>query len=1035
MKTKLQLLFNSLLLLIVLVCSDRMYSQINYTQSFAGSSDWDGFNFTDEDACDANGSIRYNIWLFDYYAQTISPSIGISNGMPVTLTYSYKVINYDGGDAASADWGFLEVYYGTSDTGTPPFTLVQTVDSSNHTPSTTCVTKTVTFTPAAGQPVYLAFYTEQLDEDADVYVYIDNITAVQAASTGCTGEPAANTAVAAKATVCNQEQVSLSLTPFATASGLTYQWQSSTDNVTYTNIAGATATTYSALQAGTRWYRAITTCTASTLSTTSAAVQVTSSGLNCLCNVTFPSGVEAMTNVTFGTINNTTSPSSNLQNESFPTPQPIVIKGLSYPISLQGNTAGNYTNYFKVFIDFNQNGNLDEDGESFEIGSIVGSTGTDGQAATGTITIPPGALTGVTNMRVIKKFSSYPESACNSSGFGQAEDYLINIQPCTTVAPTADATQTFCQGATLTDLAVTGTGVKWYAVATDGNALPTASVLVSTTYYASQTSGGCEGPRTPVVVTINTPLADDPADVLSCEPYALPALTNGTYHTAVDGGGSVVLAGTVIQETTTLYVYAETATTPVCSVDNAFTVTITDGVVADNPDDVSACGSYTLPELSANNVYRTATGGAGTVVEAGTEVTETTTLYVYASTTSTPVCSDENSFTVTIFNTVADDPADVVSCGEYTLPALTNGTYHTAANGGGETLAAGDVVEESTTLYVFAQAAGLETCTADNAFTVTVNYVEVDELDDVTACGEYILPEIENGTYYSGASGLGTMYEAGDAITETSTIHIFAQEGTGTTACSAESMFTVTILNATPLEREDVTACKEYILPDLPSGSVYFSGPNGQGESYPPGQPISASTTVYIQTATNGAIVCSAESSFEVTIINVEALEDKTFTVVLAENGDVTTLADYDLEAEGDVVYYPNEQAAIDQTPVLSEETEIPMGTTTYYVRVLQNGCYSEPSTVTFTVTLGTDSFDAASFSYYPNPVTDVLNVSYSQNINQISVYNLVGQLVLVKNVNNTSTQVDLGELASGTYMVKVQTDNASKVVKVIKNR
>lgn len=1039
MKTKLQLLFNSLLLLTILVCSTKGHSQINYTQSFNGSSDWDDFfELSTTEACDANGSIRYNVWAFDYYTQTISPSIGISNGMPVTLTYTYKVVNYEGLTAASADWGFIEVYYGTSLTGTPPFTLIQTINSTNHTPSTACVTKTVTFTPPAGQPIYLGVYAEQLNEDADVFVYLDNFNAVQAPAPACTGAPAATTAVAANATVCNTQQVSLSLTPFSASSGLTYQWQSSTDNITYTNIVGATANTYSALQTGTRWYKAITTCAASGLSTTSAAVQVVSTGLPCLCDVTFPSGVEPITNVTFGTINNTTSPATTSpQRENFAsiTP-PIVIKGLSYPISLQGNTNGDFTTNFKVFIDFNQNGNLDEAGESFEIGSITNSNGTDGQAATGTILVPPGALTGITNMRVIKLYNAYPASACNSSGYGQAEDYLINIQPCTTVAPTAAATQTFCPGATVNSLAVTGIAVKWYAVATGGNALPAGATLVTTTYYASQITGGCEGPRTPVAVTVTQVLADDPADVTSCGSYTLPALTNGTYRTAANGGGTVVTAGTPIATTTTLYIYAASSTAPVCTVDNAFTVNIVTSVVADDPADVSACTSYTLPALSANNTYRTLPAGGGTVIAAGTAITETTTLYVYASTTTTPACTAENSFTVTIYNAVADDPADVTSCGSYVLPALTNGTYHTAVNGGGATLAAGAIIEASATLYVFAQAgAGATVCVIDNAFDVTIYNLEVDELDDVTVCGQYELPEITNGTYYSGGNGLGQMYEAGDLITETSTIHIYAQQGTGVNACTAESTFTVVVLNAQAVEMDDVASCGDYQLPELPGGSLYFTQPGGVGEALPPGQPIGTTTTIYIYTTTNSTPSCIAESSFEVVVTTVEALGDMTFTIAVEDPSETATLADYNLDAEGTVDWYPNEQAAIDQTPLLSLTTEIPFGTTTYYVRHRMGDCVSEPSTVTFAVILGTDKFDEAAFSYHPNPVTDVLNVSYSQNITQITVYNLLGQQVVTKPVNTTDAQIDLGQLASGTYLVKVQTENASKMIKIVKNR
>ncbi|MBL0073124.1 MAG: hypothetical protein IPP34_15510 [Bacteroidetes bacterium] len=59
-------------------------------------------------------------------------------------------------------------------------------------------------------------------------------------------------------------------------------------------------------------------------------------------------------------------------------------------------------------------------------------------------------------------------------------------------------------------------------------------------------------------------------------------------------------------------------------------------------------------------------------------------MYIYAETGTTPNCTDENSFTITINTTpVADDPADVNACDSYTLPALTVGNYFSGTGGTG----------------------------------------------------------------------------------------------------------------------------------------------------------------------------------------------------------------------------------------------------------------------------------------------------------------------------------------------------------------
>lgn len=82
---------------------------------------------------------------------------------------------------------------------------------------------------------------------------------------------------------------------------------------------------------------------------------------------------------------------------------------------------------------------------------------------------------------------------------------------------------------------------------------------------------------------------------------------------------------------------------------------------------------------------------------------------------------------------------------------------------------------------------------------------------------------------------------------------------------------------------------------------------------------------------------------------------------------------------------------------------------------------------------LGTKDFSSADFKFYPNPVKDVLNLSYIQNISNVSVFNLLGQKVLENTTNATSAQVDMSNLASGSYLVKVTSDNQTKTIKVIK--
>ena len=273
------------------------------------------------------------------------------------------------------------------------------------------------------------------------------------------------------------------------------------------------------------------------------------------------------------------------------------------------------------------------------------------------------------------------------------------------------------------------TDILWYDSQNGGTLLHTGStynpiLTTNTTFWILPSSNGCTtGTRTAVTATVNaSPTIDTPADVTSCDgSYTLPTLTNGTYFTASNGGGTQLNPGDVISTSKTLFVYAETATTPSCSNEHSFDIGINTLPTIDTPADVTSCDSYTLPALT-NGTYFTASNGGGTQLNPGDTISVSTTLFVYAETVTTPICSNEHSFDITINSTPAiDTPADVTSCDSYTLPALTNGTYFTASNGGGTQLNPGDSISVSSTLFVYAETVTTPNCTNEYSFNVTID--------------------------------------------------------------------------------------------------------------------------------------------------------------------------------------------------------------------------------------------------------------------------------------------------------------------------
>jgi hypothetical protein len=82
---------------------------------------------------------------------------------------------------------------------------------------------------------------------------------------------------------------------------------------------------------------------------------------------------------------------------------------------------------------------------------------------------------------------------------------------------------------------------------------------------------------------------------------------------------------------------------------------------------------------------------------------------------------------------------------------------------------------------------------------------------------------------------------------------------------------------------------------------------------------------------------------------------------------------------------------------------------------------------------LANQDFDMTQFTYYPNPVIDLLNITYSQDMTSVKVFNMIGQQLMSKQVNSNTIQVDMSSYANGAYFIQVTTENAMKTVRVIK--
>ncbi len=81
----------------------------------------------------------------------------------------------------------------------------------------------------------------------------------------------------------------------------------------------------------------------------------------------------------------------------------------------------------------------------------------------------------------------------------------------------------------------------------------------------------------------------------------------------------------------------------------------------------------------------------------------------------------------------------------------------------------------------------------------------------------------------------------------------------------------------------------------------------------------------------------------------------------------------------------------------------------------------------------GVEDITSLDFNYYPNPVTEVININAQDNIQKIELFNINGQIVKTIEPNNKKTKLNISSLPAGMYLMKVQNDKSVKTVKIIK--
>jgi gliding motility-associated-like protein len=376
-------------------------------------------------------------------------------------------------------------------------------------------------------------------------------------------------------------------------------------------------------------------------------------------------------------------------------------------------------------------------------------------------------------------------------------------------------------------------------------------------YYQSTSPPFCVLDLSFDIVIVNVQQVPTLTNAFDCTTYILQPLAFGEYYDAPNGTGNQIPVGTAITSSKTIYIHGLTGT---CPSDSNFEVVI--GI--NFPTSLTECSSYTLPQLTVGN-YFTQPLGAGTPIPAGTVINATQTIYVYAVTQSSPNCTDNYNFTVTIALPTIPIPAENSGCQTFALPALTVGDYYTGSGGTGTLMHAGDIISSTQTLYIYLN--DNNGCQNEVSYSITVLQPPViDSRSEIDACHSYTLTNLANGNYYTGPNGSGTLLNGGTILTSSQLIYIYASQN----GCSIETNFQLNVYTITAFQAQNVSACDSYTLPPLVGNNKYYTQPGGQygtGTEILPGTVITSTQTIYIFIESGERINCTDEKSFTVTVI------------------------------------------------------------------------------------------------------------------------------------------------------------------------
>ena len=396
-----------------------------------------------------------------------------------------------------------------------------------------------------------------------------------------------------------------------------------------------------------------------------------------------------------------------------------------------------------------------------------------------------------------------------------------------------------------------------------------------TTDIVYLSTNGC---KTKVKINVyTTPNSTNPGTIEACDSLLLPAILgtnkkNPNYYTEKHTSTSRQLLTGYLKTNQTVWIFDSSG---VCIDEKSFTVSITATPKIQKQNDTNSCFAIALPTLATGCNYYTGTNKTGNKLIPGDSIKTSQKIYIYAESSTNTTCFSEKSFEININSSIAKLLKDSSVCNYFVLPKISNVSYFKGANQTGGSIPALDSIKSSQKIYAFIVIPGLNGCTSEKFFTITVqNSPVLAHTSDIEKCDSVKLPST-SGKYFTGKLQTGIPKNVGDYIKSSQDIYIYAETG-GTPNCHSEKTQKITIYKTPILPTYlDTSVCDSLVLIPLSLGN-YFGAINQGGINYGVTDIIKSSIPIFMYAETGSNVKCKAEKSFNITVKNTPIISTHT---------------------------------------------------------------------------------------------------------------------------------------------------------------